>query len=185
MHCLYPCLDFETDYELNMQGTKMKFPKTRYAIKTLHHKWFVFRFGLLTKAPLWRLVIHDWTKFTPSELPAYADQFFGGKGDPIAFAQAWNHHHKANPHHWEYWIPLTAHSRSNIPGGVPLPMPEWAVREMVADWLGAERAYNGYTPASLAVWSWHTANRGDIKLHPDTSALVDRVLNEYFDNIQQ
>lgn len=29
----------------------------------IRHKWFVFIAGLQTGAPLWRLIIHDWTKF--------------------------------------------------------------------------------------------------------------------------
>jgi len=31
----------------------------KYFILTLKHKWFVFLAGLKTKAPLWRLIIHD------------------------------------------------------------------------------------------------------------------------------
>jgi hypothetical protein len=161
----------------------MKYPKIRYMLKTLHHKWFVFWFGLKTKAPLWRLLIHDWTKFTQYELPAYADWFFGDQKNEIFFAHAWNHHHKSNPHHWEYWIPVTAHSKSSIPAGIPLPMPEWAVREMIADWLGAERSYNGMTPPSLSEWPWYNATRPEMRFHPDTSVLVDRVLDEYFSGL--
>ncbi|MBY3433248.1 hypothetical protein HFN89_03600 [Rhizobium laguerreae] len=155
-------------------------PKIRYMLKTLHHKWFVFRFGLRTKAPLWRLVIHDWSKFTPGELSAYANHLFGTAKDEIGFAQAWNHHSKTHRHHWEWWIPLTAHSKSSIPAGEPLPMAEWAVREMVADWLGAERSYNKFTPTSLQGWKWYNAARRGMRFHPDTALLLDRVLAEYF-----
>lgn len=159
----------------------MNFPKIRYVRKTLHHKWFVFWFGLRTKAPIWRLLIHDWTKFTPAELPAYANRFFGDGNDHISFALAWNHHSKLNPHHWEFWVPLTAHSKSPIPGGQPLPMAEWAVREMVADWLGAERSYNGFTPKNLSTWKWYNDNRGEMQFHPETALLLDDVLAKYFE----
>jgi hypothetical protein len=155
-------------------------PKLRYILKTLNHKWWVFRYGLRTKAPLWRLVIHDWTKFTSAELPFYANHLYGGADDPIGFALAWNHHSKLNPHHHEFWIPVSTHMKSTIPAGEPLPMPDWAVREMVADWLGAERSYNKVAPKSLASWAWHNQARDEIRLHPDTELLVDGVLAEYF-----
>nr|WP_250807888.1 DUF5662 family protein [Neorhizobium tomejilense] len=158
----------------------MRFPKIRYICRTLHHKWWVFRFGLRTKAPIWRLLIHDWTKFTPAELPAYAARFYGDTYDDLEFAQSWNHHHKANPHHWEYWIPLTTHMLSPVPAGKPLPMPEWAVREMVADWMGAEKSYGGPSPRSLAEFSWYHKERPLMVLHDDTAAILDMVLEEFF-----
>lgn len=158
----------------------MAFQKTRYVARTLAHKWLVLRFGIRTKAPLWRLLIHDWTKFTPAELPAYAARIYGDTHDPTAFAQAWNHHHKRHPHHWEFWIPVTSHMLSDAPAGEPLPMPEWAVREMVADWLAATSAYSGKAPANAGEWTWYIENRDTIRLHPETAKLLDRVMAEYF-----
>ncbi len=62
----------------------------KYFILTLKHKWFVLLAGLrVRKIPLWRLIIHDWSKFTKYELPHYERQFFGDKGDPEGFAKAW------------------------------------------------------------------------------------------------
>ena len=158
----------------------MRFQKTRYILRTLHHKWHVFRFGLITKAPIWRLVIHDWTKFTPAELSAYANRFYGDNDDQMAFAMAWNHHQKSHPHHWEYFVPLTAHTLSPVRAGEPLPMPEWAVREMVADWLGAERSYGGIMPTSVADFHWYNKERPTMVFHAITAERVDRVLAEYF-----
>jgi hypothetical protein len=160
----------------------MRYPKTRYVLKTLHHKWHVFRFGLQVKAPLFRLIIHDWTKFTPYELPAYAQRFYGDTKNPRAFAQAWNHHSKSHPHHWEWWIPVTSHVKSeSSTAGRPLPMPEWAVREMVADWLGASASYEGKVPSSLADWEWYQKDRPKMRLHADTVAILDKVLAEFFE----
>lgn len=161
----------------------MRFPKTRYILKTLHHKFWVFRYGLLTGAPLWRLVIHDWTKFTPSELPAYANKFYGEEIDHLGFARAWNHHQKHNDHHWEAHVLQSAHTLSPVPGGSPLPMPEGAVREMVADWLGAERSYGGTMPRSLAEFKWFLKERPEMVLHDETSALVEKVLADYFSKV--
>jgi hypothetical protein len=158
----------------------VKSPVFRFACRTLLHKWYVFRFGLKTGAPIWRLLIHDWTKFTSAEIFAYAERFCGANASQMAFALAWNHHHKANPHHWEYWIPVTSHRLSPIAAGDPLPMPEWAVREMVADWLGADLAYGGKPPVSLAEWDWYNRERPHIRLHPDSELILRRVLDDFF-----
>lgn len=154
----------------------------KYFWLTVRHRWFVFRAGLRLGVPLWRLLIHDLSKFSPQELPHYNRQFFGNptkpKSDPQGFAIAWLHHQNHNAHHWEYWMPRTGHNR----GGVDavngcLPMPEWAVREMVADWLGAGRAYDGYWPQPLA-WTWLEHARSKMMFHPNTELILDDVLKE-------
>ncbi|TLX16969.1 DUF5662 family protein [Rhizobium sp. MHM7A] len=156
----------------------------RYVFKTVRHKILVFKFGLKTGAPIWRLVIHDWTKFTPSELPHYANRFYGEEYglevDHLKFALAWNHHHKSNPHHAEFWIPTTTHMLSLLPAGVPLPMPEPVIREMVADWLAASTSYTGIHPTSVAEWAWFQKERANLQLHAETWRILDRVLTDYF-----
>ena len=153
-------------------------PTLQYLWLTLKHKWFVFRAGLKTKTPVYLLVIHDWSKFTPSEAPHYGRQFFGSKDDPLGFSRAWNHHQKANPHHWEYWVMVTGHNRGGLPDGSPLPMPEKYAREMLADWLGASRAYEGKWPVSLAGWSWWSKNFAGLNLHPETRAFLLKTVGE-------
>ena len=154
----------------------------RYMWLTVKHKAFVFRAGLRTDAPLWRLIIHDWSKFTPIEAPHYGRQFFGRADDSLGFSRAWLHHQHHNPHHWEHWIPVTGHNRGGYDDLEPLPMPEWAVREMVADWLGASRAYEGRWPESSQTWPWFLESWPSIapRLHPGTKALVELVIAEAF-----
>jgi hypothetical protein len=119
----------------------------QYLRAVLRHKWFVFLAGL-GRVPLWRLLIHDWSKFTPAEWPQYARSFYGPqprsqqvKDD---FDRAWLHHQKFNLHHWQYWV---MHEDS---GKVfCLPMPGVYREEMLADWRGAGRAYGN---ADTAAW---------------------------------
>lgn len=150
----------------------------KYIWLTIRHKWFVFCAGIKTKTPLWQLIIHDWSKFAPLEAPAYGRQFFGDQNDPLGFSRAWNHHQKTNPHHWEYWIMISGHNRGGFPDGSALPMPERYVREMVADWLGASRAYEGRWPRSLMSWKWFIENFGKLRLHPVTRETCWKVLRE-------
>lgn len=145
----------------------------KYFWLTIKHKWFVFLAGLKTGAPLWRLVIHDWHKLRPfSELRHYQRQFFGKADDPLGFSVCWLHHQNHCPHHWEYWIPRSGHSRGGFSDNEPLPMPDWAVREMLADWMGASRAYEGRWP-NVANWKWLNENRPKMRLHSLTQQRLD------------
>jgi hypothetical protein len=146
----------------------------RYAWATLRHKYFVLLAGLrLGGVPLWRLLIHDWHKFTPAELPHYNRQFFGDKSDPQGFAYAWLSHQNRGRHHWEHWYTRSDHSRGGACEGW-LPMPETYVREMVADWLGAARTYSH----SDDVQPWLDQNYHKMKLHPLTVERLRAVLSE-------
>lgn len=142
----------------------------KYLKYVLRHKYFVFRAGLVTGAPLWRLVIHDWSKFCPAEWFPYTENFYGvsladGSEDlrmrKQNFRYAFLHHIHRNPHHWEHWVLKE-----------PQPMPVKFVREMVADWCGAGRAITG----EWEVDKWYENNKGKIRLHPDTRALVESSL---------
>ena len=149
----------------------------KYFVLALKHKAFVFWAGLATKAPLWRLLIHDWTKLLPCELPHYSRQFFGKADDPGGFIRCWVHHQNSHPHHWEYWIPRTGHNRCDPPyqDNMPIPMPEWAVKEMVADWIGASRAYDGRWPKN-GNWPWLMKAFPKMRLHPQTRNILNWVL---------
>lgn len=148
-------------------------PLLKHITKTLEHKWYVLIAGLKVGAPLWRLIIHDWSKFTPAEAPHYARQFYGKPEDfSYKFAKAWNHHIHCNPHHWEHWVCISGRDKG------PLPMPVPLVLEMVADWMGASRAYSGKWPQSLYTWDWWQKNWSKIELHPSTRATVIQILNE-------
>lgn len=58
---------------------------------------------------------------------------------------------------------------------LPIPMPETACREMLADWFGAGRSYNAdWTP--LEPRKWYEKNRDKMILHADTRAWVEAEL---------
>ena len=151
----------------------------KYAWLTVKHKAFVFRVGFRTGASIRRLLLHDISKFRPSELFHYARQFYGDASDPEGFIQSWTKHQNRNPHHWEYWIPRTGHNRCDppYPDNEPIPMPMWAVREMLADWLGASRAYEGKWP-DMGNWTWYEGAKGKMRLHPITQARINQVMVE-------
>lgn len=150
----------------------------RYACLTVKHKWFVFLAGLKMGVPIWRLIIHDLSKFGLSEIFAYGRQFFGDKGDPDGFSHAWLHHQNINPHHWEYWIMRSGHNRGNKAAdgeheSFAIPMPETYVREMIADWMGAGRAYVG----SWGIRDWLDDNLPRMTMHPETREMIASIRN--------
>lgn len=147
-------------------------------IYLLRHKWFVLVAGHSLGVPLWRLVIHDWSKFLPSEWFPYADEFHGSwrtraekwSSDDLIhrrFDVAWLHHIHFNPHHWQHWV-----LREDDGGTKVLAMPIHFADEMVADWMGAGRAITGKWRAG----QWYLDNCHHIKLHPLTELRVRSIL---------
>ena len=140
----------------------------------LRHKWFVFVECCRLGIP-WLGVIHDWTKFSPSEFIPYARWFYGGqREDKAAFDVAWLHHQKRNRHHWQYWL-LVNDDGHYITDPYSkywtMSMPDRYRREMLADWRGAGRSYGN--PDTTA---WYKANRRNIILHFETRAWVEAEL---------
>lgn len=151
----------------------------RYLRYVLRHKWFVFRAGRQLGTPLYQLLIHDWSKFTPSEWTPYVETFYGDKPSPrdasgaydptnvsTAFDYAWLSHQHRNPHHWQYWVLPKDDGSEKI-----LAMPHRYRLEMLADWKGAGRAIHGENADARA---WYLANRDKMRLHPETRAWVEK-----------
>jgi hypothetical protein len=147
-------------------------PHLQYASYVARHKWFVFRAGLQTRAPLWRLAIHDWSKLSVGEWSPYVHSFYGPgdrklKAINDAFDAAWLHHQHRNPHHWQHWLLQEDDGVLKV-----LEMPEKFVREMVADWMGAGRAITG----KWDTVGWYEKNCHKIKLAPKTRELTEQLL---------
>lgn len=148
----------------------------------LQHKHYVYRAGrMIGGIPLWRLITHDWSKFSPTEMRGYA----GNKGGAVSkerWARAWIHHLSCNPHHPEHWL-LSWRGNPDFYDGVGefvadnvvvLPMPLTYVREMVADFMGSSKGYTG----SYDIAPWINKEGKRMRLHTDTVTKLDRVLHE-------
>lgn len=148
-------------------------PHLKYASYIVRHKWFVFLAGRrVGRIPLWRLIIHDWSKMSPAEWGPYVQSFYGPERTPAvrkAFDVAWLHHLHMNPHHWQHWL-----LQEDDGGLKTLEMPKHFAREMVADWMGAGRAITG----KWEVQEWYAKNHAKIQLHPDTRRLVSWLLQK-------
>lgn len=142
----------------------------------IRHKRYVFQASCKLGIPL-RGLLHDLSKFRPSELLPYARSFNNSDGSPRsdrpedvrdAFDYAWLLHIHRNPHHWQYWV-----LREDDGDLKALPMPEEYVREMVADWIGAGLAQGHGND----VLPWYEKNKDKMILHPETRIRVEFLLN--------
>lgn len=151
-----------------------------YLTYVVKHKWFVFIECCKLGTPALGIV-HDWSKFLPSEWFPYVNYFYGPSDRPrrdksgyykptdtgdTAFDFAWLLHQKRNKHHWQWWtLPEDG-------GGLKvLPMSDRHRREMLADWRGAGRAQG--TPNTRA---WYEKNKEKMQLHPETRFWVEAAL---------
>lgn len=144
-----------------------------YLWYVLRHKWFVFveccQLGIL-----WLGVVHDLSRFRPSEWFAYiASQPYNKGNKPLkitrAFEHAWNHHQHRNKHHWEYWVHFDYHDHNKR----LLPMPDCYRREILADWRGASQA-KGF--GRNGVVGWYQVNKDKMQLHPKTRQWLEAQL---------
>lgn len=164
----------------------------KYLSYVLRHKWYVmiecFRAGLI-----WRGLLHDLSKFYPSEFIPYANYFYGNNGDikrgrdktgyykptdtgDKAFDFAWLLHQKRNRHHWQWWV---------LPednGGVKvLEMSPIYRDEMLCDWIGAGKAQGKFSPANDYLQEtriWWNANNHKMQLHPNTRLYFETLLKQ-------
>jgi len=157
----------------------------KYLKYVLVHKWHVFlacrKLGIT-----WLGIIHDMDKFYPDEFGPYARYFKGkidkgrsGKGyykpydtGDAEFDFAWFLHQKRNKHHWQWWV-----MPKDMEDVKLLEIPDKYIKEMVADWIGANKAQKSTgTPVD-----WYMENRHKLQLHPETAKKVEDLLWDIYD----
>lgn len=113
--------------------------KTIKHLKTIcKHKYWVFYYCCKAGIP-WRGLVHDFSKFSPTEF-FESVKYYQGTSSPIdvckkdkGWSAAWMHHKGRNRHHFEYWWDNNG----------PVKMPYKDALELICDYLGAGRAYQG------------------------------------------
>lgn len=141
-------------------------PFVQYAAYVLRHKRLILALRHRWGVPFVQALIHDWTRFLPSEFIPSANYFFGAyqrgivwrRGECPRYDAARDLHETRNPHHAPYW-----HGR---------PVPEQYLREMLCDWDAAGQAKGN------PIEPWYAANRDRLGLHPATRARIEELLYE-------
>lgn len=146
----------------------------------LTHKYYVFLASLSAGIPL-RGLRHDLSKFSCIEFFNSA-KYYSGNRSPIdnekddkGYSYAWLHHRGRNPHHWEYWIDNLSS------GGEAIKIPYKYVVEMICDYIGAGKTYEGKKWNRKQPFEYFIKryNRGQIKLHLDTYSFIFVILRDY------
>lgn len=167
-------------------------PHLAYLRKVILHKLYVLVAGWRLGVPLRQLIVHDLSKFSRAEWAPYVDRFHRGvagkmdkTNDSKAFKAAWRHHYMNNPHHPEFWLLVNQEVNTSLAMGrsrkgvthlnannMAYQMPDKYMREMVADWLAAGRAYKG----SWDIKPWYLENHARLLMHPQTRVNAEFLL---------
>jgi hypothetical protein len=144
-----------------------------YFLYVMRLKWYVLISTISLDGSILHAILHDLSKFRPSEWKFYATALFDISGNRRLFETgefrvARMLHYKRNPHHWQYWIlPLDDGSV------VPHPIPERDVLAMVIDWLATGKACDG----QYNVVEWYEKNKDGLILHVETRKLVEHYID--------
>ena len=145
----------------------------------LHHKKLVrhycFKAGLYKQG-----IMHDWSKYSPTEFIQGVKYYQGGKrspnyGEKIAkgYSSAWLHHKGRNRHHFEYWIDMAIDPHEGLQG---MPMPTRYIIEMFCDRIAACRVYQGEKYTDASPYDYYQKSKDHILINQETSDLLDRWL---------
>ncbi|MBQ9372352.1 MAG: hypothetical protein IJU03_09190 [Thermoguttaceae bacterium] len=159
----------------------------RHFMLVVRHKTFVLKYCFYAGIP-WRGLMHDWSKFSPTEF-LESVRYFNGKRSPVGlcreiegYSLAWLRHKGRNRHHFEFWQdsvdPTGALLRTpNVICPIPMPFP--FALEMICDTIAANRAYGGrgFSAQSLYAWWMHRQSR-PINMHPTTRRFCDDIYEQ-------
>ena len=134
------------------------------------------------KEAIWEAMFmhtHDASKYDKDEYDAYDAYFYGGNISHKVnqdFNNAWLRHIHKNPHHWQYWVLLEDDPETGLPEK-PLMMPLDYIFEMIADWWTFSWRSNNL----FEMFAWYAEHRDKQIMHPQTRAIVERILKKIWD----
>lgn len=148
----------------------------RHLGKVIKHKNMVFRMCL--KCGLfWRGLVHDMSKFAPTELFESVKYYTDGKGSPISecrskigHSYAWIHHIHKNKHHAEYWLDIYNDHQCNMPY-------KYAV-ESICDKISASKCYNGKNYKPHMVLDYWLNNEINLPMNENMKTFYTKVLTD-------
>lgn len=159
-------------------------PRYKAYLKYLfNHKKGVYIRGRRLGLGRIRLLLHDWDKFLPGMLIAYAETFYdeNGKSQYVKhpkFDYWWLRHQQLNKHHYQHEI---LHNDDGTV--VALDMEEIDIWEMLADWEGVAYAKGKENPAA-ATQEWYHNSKKDKLMSLKTRYLIEKFIKySYFEEM--
>ncbi|MBQ8136077.1 MAG: catalase [Clostridia bacterium] len=143
-----------------------------------HHKRLVRR--LCFRAGLYRQgLLHDLSKFSPTEFIPSVRYYQGGKASPIrgerkakGYSACWLHHKGRNKHHFEYWMDYAQGSPLRLEG---IKMPPKYLCEMALDRIAASMTYNEGTYDRGMPLDYTLKHNPVQVMHPDTARELEHI----------
>ena len=125
---------------------------------------------------IWRGLMHDLSKYTPTEFGAgikyYADGKYSANENErkdLGYSKAWMHHKGRNRHHFEYWTDYVPHTKQMM----PIKMPKQFVLEMFCDRVAASKIYQGKNYTDNHPIEYFMRGKARRSIHPETSDLLE------------
>ena len=148
----------------------MKFFKHLWVV--IKHKYNVLVFA--TKLGIfWTGLVHDLTKFTPTEFCLSVKYFHGKKSPTIVerkdndnFSYLCVAHTGRNKHHWQYWVDYT---RNDI---IVNRIPYKHALEYVADVMSASKVYNPENFTFIVAYNYFKEHSQTYLMHPATKEFI-------------
>lgn len=133
-----------------------------------------FRLGLY-----WQGLVHDLSKYSPTEFKTGMQYFQGDKSpnaaerDEKGYSEAWLHHKGRNKHHYEYWTDVTKDKSLGIVG---VKMPLRYVAEMFVDRVSACKIYQKDKYTNRSSWEYYKRTKDYITIHPETRRMLEHLI---------
>ena len=147
-------------------------------IRHLHivnkHRFIVFKLCCRVHIPLQGL-LHDLSKYSPSELFESVKYFSDGKKSPIiaaktynGYSKAWLHHKGRNKHHSEYWVDLATIDKTPI-------IPFKYALEMICDRIAACKTYKGKKYTNMSPYYYWNKHRDEELMNKKIQGFITEV----------
>lgn len=144
-----------------------------------YHKLLVME-GCFKVGLYWQGIIHDLSKYSPSEFIVGVRYWQGDRSpnnaerEKIGYSSAWLHHKGRNKHHYEYWMDYSTH---DVEGTIkPAPMPTRYVIEMFMDRIAACKVYHKDAYTDRDALLYHQSSKTPPPLHPKTKSQLEFLL---------
>jgi hypothetical protein len=149
----------------------------KHFVTVTRHRWLV-RQGCFQVGLYWQGLVHDLSKYSPTEFGVGAKYYQGTRSPNNAeredkgYSEAWMHHKGRNPHHYEYWTDMNLQTRCYE----SVPVPRKYLAEMIMHRRAACKVYQGdkYTDASALIYLQKGVDR--IRMHPQTQRELEYIL---------
>ena len=145
-------------------------------LRTVNHHRRLVRQGCFAVGLYRQGLCHDLSKYAPVEFLVGA-RYYQGDHSPneaerlaTGVSSAWLHHKGRNLEYWIDYSPTGDHALTGCR------MPEKYVVEMFCDRIAASKTYRGERYTQSDPWDYYARSRDHYLLHPDSRALLERLL---------